>query len=54
VSAQAIGKAANQNGLKSERYGKWYHDKSRYSAKEADTFKYNEQALERFKGLFEN
>lgn len=46
-----VGSIANQHGLKTEEYGKWYHDKSPYSAKEVDTFKYNEKAISKFKEL---
>lgn len=51
VSANRIGKLANSNGLKSDEYGKWYHDKSKYSAKEVDTFRYNDKAVDKFKEL---
>lgn len=49
VSAQKVGSIAKANGLKTPEYGKWYHDKSPHSPKEVDTFKYNAQAVERFK-----
>lgn len=48
VSAQKIGKLSNQYGLKTPEYGEWYHDKSRYSNKEVDTFRYNDKAVDRF------
>lgn len=51
VSAQRIGKLANDNGLKTDEYGAWYHSKSRYSDKEVDTFQYNDKAVEKFKEL---
>ena len=51
VSANRIGKLANSNGLKSDEYGKWYHDKSKYSVKEVDTFRYNDKAVDKFKEL---
>lgn len=48
VSAQKIGSLANKHNLKTDVYGQWYHDKSRYSAKEVDVFKYNNRAVEKF------
>lgn len=51
VSKQAIGNLANQYGMKTDEYGSWYHDKSPYSAKEVDVFKYNDHAVQRFRDL---
>lgn len=51
VSAQKIGRIANAKGLKTAEYGSWYHDKSAYSSKEVDVFRYTEQAIEKFKEL---
>ncbi|MFR1506891.1 MAG: Bro-N domain-containing protein [Agathobaculum sp.] len=51
VSKQAIGNLANTYGMKTDEYGAWYHDKSPYSAKEVDVFKYNDQAVQRFRDL---
>lgn len=51
VSAQKIGKIANANNMKTSEYGKFYKDKSRYSNKEVDTFRYNEKAIEKFKQI---
>lgn len=51
VSARKIGRLANQYGMKTSEYGAWYHDKSAYSAKEVDVFRYTEQAIEKFKEL---
>lgn len=51
VSKQAIGNLANKYGMKSDEYGSWYHDKSPYSAKEVDVFKYNDRAVQRFHDL---
>lgn len=41
VSAQKIGRISNQYDMKTSEYGEWYHDKSKYSSKEIDTFRYN-------------
>lgn len=54
VSAQRIGKLANDNDMKTDEYGAWYHSKSRYSDKEVDTFQYNDKAIERFRQLIGN
>lgn len=43
VSAMKVGKLANEHNLKTEEYGSWYKDKSRYSSKEVNTFRYNEK-----------
>ena len=51
VSAQRIGKLANENGMKTDEFGAWYHSKSRYSDKEVDTFQYNDKAVEKFREL---
>lgn len=51
VSAQRIGKLANDNDMKTDEYGAWYHSKSRYSNKKVDTFQYNDKAVEKFRQL---
>ena len=51
VSAQKIGRLSSQSGMKTEEYGEFYKDKSPYSCKEVDAFRYNEKAVERFKEL---
>lgn len=51
VSKQAIGNLANTYGMKTDEYGAWYHDKSPYSTKEVDVFKYNDRAVQRFRDL---
>lgn len=53
VSAQKIGRLANQNNMKTEEYGEFYKDKSPYSSKEVDTFRYNDKAVERFRELLQ-
>ena len=54
ISAQRVGLIANANGLKTDEYGKWFHDKSRYSNKEVDSFRYNSRAIERFREILGN
>ena len=53
VSAQRIGKLANDNGMKTDEFGTWYRSKSRYSDKEVDTFQYNDKGVERLRELIE-
>lgn len=40
VSANKIGILANQHKLKTEQYGAWFNDKSKYSDKEVQSFRY--------------
>lgn len=37
--------------MKAGEFGKWFYDKSRYSSKQVQTFKYNEKAVKRFAEL---
>lgn len=43
ISANKVGKIANAYGLKTEEYGVFVLDKSRYSSKEVTSFRYNEK-----------
>lgn len=45
VSANRIGKIANAWNLKVPENGKWFYDKSKFSNKEVETFRYNERGL---------
>ena len=45
ISANKVGSIAIRNGLKTKEYGCWVHDKSRYSSKEVDTFRYYDNAI---------
>ena len=51
VSKNKIGSLANANNLKTAEYGKLFYDKSPYSGKEVETFRYYECALDKFKEL---
>lgn len=51
ISARRVGSIANANGMKTEEYGAWYHDKAKHSAKEVDVFRYNDKAVERFREI---
>ena len=46
ISAHRVGKIAKTNNLKTELYGKWFYDKSRYSGKQVETFRYNKDGIE--------
>lgn len=43
ISANKVGKIANAHGLKTEEYGVFVMDKSRYSSKNVTSFRYNEK-----------
>lgn len=48
ISANRVGKIANALGIKVDgEYGKWYVDKSPYSNKEVNTFRYSDAAVRR-------
>lgn len=51
VTANRIGILANKNNMKTEEYGKKFYDKSKYSNKEVETFRYYENAISKFKEL---
>ena len=45
ISANAVGRIANQNGLKTNEYGYYALDKSAHSNKEVEVFRYNERGV---------
>ncbi len=51
ISAVMVGKLANSNGLKTEEYGIFVMDKSKYSAKEVSSFRYNEKGVKALQAL---
>lgn len=51
ITANRVGKIANQNGLKTAEYGKWFFDKSPYSNKEVQTFRYTRKAVDAIRKL---
>lgn len=51
VSANMVGRVANQNGLKTEEYGIEVWDKSRHSSKQVPTWRYNKKAVEKLRTL---
>ena len=52
VSGQKIGRIANKLEIKTEEFGKFFLDKSPYSSKEVQTFKYNQKGINRIKEEF--
>lgn len=46
ISANEVGRIAKEFNLKTEQYGKWFMDKSPYSAKQVESFRYNDCAVE--------
>ena len=52
ISAQKVGSTAKKYNMKNDTYGSWYRDKSPYSNKEVDVFRYNEQAVEKYREIF--
>ena len=51
VSANMVGRVANQNGLKTPEYGLEVWDKSRSSAKQVPVWRYNDRAVDRLRVL---
>lgn len=53
ISANKVGKIANANNLKTEKYGKTVLSKSLYGPKQVPTFIYNEKGKQKIKELLE-
>lgn len=51
ISANMIGRVANQNGLKTTEYGLEVWDKAKSSAKQVPTWRYNDKAVARLKEI---
>jgi len=47
ITANMIGRYAKLYNIKTDEYGKLYHDKSPYSCKQVDTFRYNEKGKQK-------
>ncbi|EDP8645501.1 BRO-N domain-containing protein [Salmonella bongori] len=54
VSANKIGRIANANNLKTEQYGKFFLDKSAYSSKQVEAFRYNAEGIEALRHLIQS
>lgn len=53
ITAHKVGMLANKCALKSDAYGKYFYDKSPNSNKQVETFRYYEDAVEKFKEILE-
>ncbi len=51
VSAKKIGLVANKHNLKNEQHGKFFLDKSAYSSKQVQAFRYNENGIKALRHL---
>ncbi len=51
ISGNKVGKLTNQHNLKTDEYGKWFVDKSPYSSKEVQTFRYYDSVIPVLKEL---
>ena len=51
LSAVKVGTIANRHGLKTSEHGMFVLDKSRYSAKEVETFRYNALGVARIRDI---
>ena len=51
ISANMIGRIANQHNLKTDANGKWFIDKAKYSNKEIEAFRYNQKGIDHIKKL---
>ena len=50
-SANKIGRVANQHNLKTEQYGKFFLDKSPFSSKQVEAFRYNANGVSALKHI---
>ena len=53
ISANRIGRIANSNNLKNEKYGKWFIDKAKHTNKEIEAFRYNQAGIDILKKLMQ-
>ncbi|MVS17030.1 transcriptional regulator, partial [Salmonella enterica subsp. enterica serovar Bovismorbificans] len=51
VTGQKIGRVANANNLKTEQYGIFVMDKSAYSSKQVEAFRYNAEGIKALRHL---
>ena len=51
ISANKVGRMANELGMKTAQYGKYFYDKAKNCAKEVQTFKYNQLAVDTLREL---
>lgn len=46
ISANKVGRIANLNHLKNDKYGKWFIDKAKHTNKEIEAFRYNQAGVD--------
>lgn len=46
ITANRVGRIAKKYNLKTEEYGRWFYNKSPYSTKEVESFRYNDNGVE--------
>lgn len=51
ASANKVGRLANKHNLKTDEYGKFFLDKSKYSDKQVEAFRYNTNGIEALRHL---
>lgn len=51
ISANMVGRLTKQYNLKTDQYGEWFHDKSRYSDKQVPSFRYKECVVDRLREI---
>ena len=51
ISANKVGKIANEHCLKNDENGKFFYDKSRYSNKTVESFRYYYSAVDKFRDI---
>lgn len=51
ISANMVGRLTKQYNLKTDQYGEWFHDKSRYSDKQVPSFRYKECVVEKLREI---
>lgn len=51
ASANKVGRLANKHNLKTDEYGKFFLDKSKYSDKQVEAFRYNANGVEALRHL---
>lgn len=51
TSANKVGRLANKHNLKTDEYGKFFLDKSKYSDKQVEAFRYNTNGIEALRHL---
>ena len=51
ISANKVGRLANEHNLKTSEFGKMFYDKAKHSNKQVETFRYYENVIPIIKGL---